>query len=107
MDAGPGGALGIFPVEMVRKRNVSRVHFGAPKTLFEVGVGEASFHLVASAELLEFLRVSGDEGDQLGILRVGKGGENGDLSDVTQADHGVAYFSLISAFRVRHVQVKG
>ena len=34
---------------------------------------------------------------------MGKGGENGDLSYVAQADYGVANFSLIAAFGVRHL----
>ena len=74
---------------MIGEGNVYRVHRSTPEALLELLVGVPPRDPILAAQLVQLLRVVGDEGGQLGVFGVSKSREDGDLGDMSQTDDGV------------------
>ncbi len=81
--------FGVLPVQMIGQGDVDRVDRPAVQALVELLVGVPPLDLILAAQLLQLLRIVGDEGGQLGVFGVGKSRQHGDLGDMSQTDDGV------------------
>jgi hypothetical protein len=89
MYSGPGGSLAVFPVQVIGKDDIHRIHPSAPQAILVLRVRE-SLDLVLAAQLRSLLGIIRDQRHELGVLGVSERRQDRDLSNVAQAHDGIA-----------------
>src|SRR3954471_1893220 len=92
MDAGPRRPLTVFPMQMVGQRDVYGVYQPALEALVVLFVGKAVLDFILAAQLLQLVGITGDQGRELRIFRVGEGRQYRYLSDMAEANDRIADF---------------
>lgn len=91
VDAGLSGGDRIRAVHAVGKHDIESIDELAGKKLVKSFVAVGVLDFVPGGDFFELGGVAGDQGDDFGIFTgVGKGGQDGNLGEVSEADDGVS-----------------
>jgi hypothetical protein len=92
MYSGPGGTLAVFPVQMIGKGDIHRIHLSTAQAVLVLPIRELGLHFILAAQLSQLLGIIRDQRHELGVLGVSERRQDRDLSNMAQAHDGIADF---------------